>query len=179
MRKPKAPEANRARILAAVEIYDALTTSRPYQEKMPAEHAIARMRDLIGTSIEQRIYEALEQSGAGTRDLGIEVDRRITIDRHGRVIGERRLPQILTSWDRLQRLLRATIDEAHYHLGHTFESVEQDSREVRVYFAEGKVERADLLIGGDGICSGVRAQVETLVQPSRKGRQRMVSIFHS
>ena len=48
-----------ARILAAVEIYDALTTSRPYQEKMPAEHAIARMRDLIGTSIEQRVYEAL------------------------------------------------------------------------------------------------------------------------
>jgi response regulator RpfG family c-di-GMP phosphodiesterase len=47
------------RILAAVEIYDALTTSRPYQEKMPAEHAIARMRDLIGSSIEARVYDAL------------------------------------------------------------------------------------------------------------------------
>ncbi|HJS47521.1 MAG TPA: HD domain-containing phosphohydrolase [Gemmatimonadales bacterium] len=47
------------RILAAVEIYDALTTSRPYQEKMPPEHAIARMRDLIGSSIEARVYDAL------------------------------------------------------------------------------------------------------------------------
>jgi response regulator RpfG family c-di-GMP phosphodiesterase len=47
------------RILAAVEIYDALTTSRPYQEKMPPEHAVARMRDLIGTSIEARVYDAL------------------------------------------------------------------------------------------------------------------------
>ena len=46
-------------ILAAVEIYDALTTSRPYQEKMPPEHAIARMRDLIGSSIEARVYDAL------------------------------------------------------------------------------------------------------------------------
>ncbi len=47
------------RILAAVEIYDALTTSRPYQEKMPPAHAVARMRDLIGSSIEARVYDAL------------------------------------------------------------------------------------------------------------------------
>jgi HD-GYP domain-containing protein (c-di-GMP phosphodiesterase class II) len=34
-----------ARILAGAEIYDALTTSRPYQEKMPPEVAVERMRD--------------------------------------------------------------------------------------------------------------------------------------
>jgi len=122
-----------------------------------------------GITTHPELLEALEQSGAGTRDLGIEVDRRITIDRHGRVIGERTLPQILTSWDRLQRLLRATIDEAHYHLGHTFERVEQDGHEVRVHFAEGRTERADLLIGGDGIRSGVRAQVAPDVQPIYSG----------
>src|SRR5712691_11222993 len=109
-----------------------------------------------GITTHPELLEALERSGAGTRDLGIKVDRRITIDRHGRVIGERVLPQILTSWDRLQRLLRATIDEAHYHLGHTFERVEQDGREVLVHFVGGKRERADLLIGGDGIRSSVR-----------------------
>ena len=38
-----------ARIIGAVEIYDALTTSRPYQEKMPPEIAVERMRDLVGT----------------------------------------------------------------------------------------------------------------------------------
>ena len=48
-------------------------------------------------------------STLGTRDLGIEVPKRITIDRHGRVVGERPLRQILTSWDRLQRLLRETM----------------------------------------------------------------------
>ena len=39
-----------ARIIGAVEIYDALTTARPYQEKMPPEVAVERMRDLVGTA---------------------------------------------------------------------------------------------------------------------------------
>jgi 2-polyprenyl-6-methoxyphenol hydroxylase-like FAD-dependent oxidoreductase len=122
-----------------------------------------------GITTHPELIDALESSGAGTRDLGIEVERRITIDRQGRVIGERALRQILTSWDRLQRLLRATIDPARYHLGHTFERVEQDGGEVRVHFAEGRQERADLLIGGDGIRSGVRAQVAPEVQPIYSG----------
>src|SRR3979409_665763 len=118
-----------------------------------------------GITTHPELLEALEKSGAGTRELGIEVEKRITIDRQGRVIGERTLRQILTSWDRLQRLLRETIDPAHYHLGHTFPHAEQDGREVRVHFAEGRVERADLLVGGDGIRSGGRAQIAPDVQP--------------
>jgi len=122
-----------------------------------------------GITTHPELLEALEKSGAGTRDLGIEVAKRITIDRQGRVIGERPLRQILTSWDRLQRLLRETIDPAHYHLGHTFERVEQESSGVLVRFAEGRIERADLLVGGDGIRSGVRAQVAPQVQPIYSG----------
>src|SRR3989442_10691636 len=122
-----------------------------------------------GIPTHPELLEALEKSGAGTRDLGIEVERRITIDRQGRVIGERPLRQILTSWDRLQRLLRETIDPAHYHLGHTFARVEQDGHGVRVHFAEGRVERADLLVGGDGIRSAVRAQVAPEAQPIYSG----------
>jgi 2-polyprenyl-6-methoxyphenol hydroxylase-like FAD-dependent oxidoreductase len=122
-----------------------------------------------GITTHPELLEALESSGAGTRDLGIEVEKRITIDEHGRVIGESPLRQILTSWDRLQRLLRGTIDPAHYHLGHTFERVEHDGGEVRVHFAEGRTERADLLVGGDGIRSAVRAQVAPEVQPVYAG----------
>jgi 2-polyprenyl-6-methoxyphenol hydroxylase-like FAD-dependent oxidoreductase len=122
-----------------------------------------------GITTHPELLEALELSGAGTRDLGVEVEKRITIDRQGRVIGERPLRQILTSWDRLQRLLRETIDPAHYHLGHTFARVEQDGSGVRVHFAEGRVERADLLVGGDGIRSGVRAQVAPDAQPIYSG----------
>lgn len=115
------------------------------------------------------LLEALEDSGAGTEDLGVEVPKRIAIDRDGRITDERPLRQILTSWDRLQRLLRATIDEAHYHLGHTFERVDQDERGVRVQFAEGKVEHADILVGGDGVRSSVRGQMAPDVQPVYAG----------
>ena len=49
-----------ARIIGTVEIYDALTTARPYQEKMEPDMAVERMRDLIGTAIDPAIHEALE-----------------------------------------------------------------------------------------------------------------------
>jgi putative two-component system response regulator len=49
-----------ARIIGAVEIYDALTTARPYQEKMVPDLAVDRMRELVGTAIDPAIHEALE-----------------------------------------------------------------------------------------------------------------------
>ncbi len=115
------------------------------------------------------LFDALEASGAGTERLGIEVPKRIVIDGEGRITDERPLRQILTSWDRLQRLLRATIDPAHYHLGWEFERVEQDGRGVRVCFSEGRTEQADLLIGGDGVRSSVRGQLAPQVQPIYAG----------
>lgn len=47
------------RILGAAEVYDALTTARPYQEKMTPDEAVARMRDLIGTVITADVHRAL------------------------------------------------------------------------------------------------------------------------
>ncbi|MEP6689251.1 MAG: HD domain-containing phosphohydrolase [Gemmatimonadales bacterium] len=49
-----------ARVIGAVEIFDALTTARPYQEKMSAEEAVERMRELVGTAIDPEIHQALE-----------------------------------------------------------------------------------------------------------------------
>ena len=122
-----------------------------------------------GITTHPELIEALEASGAGTQDLGIEVERRITLDRQGRVIAERKLPQLMTSWDRLQRLLRGTIDESRYHLGRAFVRLEQDGLEVRAYFRDGSVETGNLLVGGDGIRSTVRASVAPDVQPIYAG----------
>src|SRR5262249_54378752 len=47
--------------------------------------------------------------------------------------------------------------------------VEQNGSEVLVHFAEGREERADLVIGGDGIRSGVRAIIAPQVQPIYAG----------
>ena len=49
-----------ARIIGAVEIYDALTTARPYQERMPPDLAVARMRDLVGTAVDPEVLRGLE-----------------------------------------------------------------------------------------------------------------------
>src|SRR5437868_5463262 len=116
-----------------------------------------------GITSHPELMQALQSAGANTYKLGVEVERRIALDRTGRVIAEKRLPQILTSWDRLQRLLRETIDASRYHLGQIFERVEQDGSGVVVYFAGARRERADILVGGDGIRSSVRAQVAPTV----------------
>ena len=42
-----------------------------------------------GITTHPELLEALKQSGAGTRDLGIEVEKRIAIDRQGRITDER------------------------------------------------------------------------------------------
>src|SRR5260370_22708741 len=99
-----------------------------------------------GITTHPELLDALRTSGAGTRDLGVEVEKRIALDRGGRVIAEKYLPQILTSWDRLQRLLPQTIDAARYHLRHTLERLAQDRSGVSLPFAGGRSERADLLL---------------------------------
>jgi len=47
------------RIIATAEVYDALTTARPDQEKMTPEQAVERMADLSGTVLDPKVYEAL------------------------------------------------------------------------------------------------------------------------
>jgi cyclic di-GMP phosphodiesterase len=66
-----------ARIIGAVEIYDALTTSRPYQEKMSPELAVERLRDLVGTVLDPAVHRAL-QSVVARREALVFLD-----DRHG------------------------------------------------------------------------------------------------
>jgi 2-polyprenyl-6-methoxyphenol hydroxylase-like FAD-dependent oxidoreductase len=122
-----------------------------------------------GITTHPELIHALEKCGASVQDLGVTVDKRITIDQRGRTIGERSLRQVLTSWDRLQGLLRVIVEPAHYHLGRTFSRLDQDGRSVKIHFAEGGMERADLLVAGDGIRSGVRAQVAPRVQPTYAG----------
>lgn len=67
-----------ARILGAVEIYDALTTARPYQEKMLPEDAVARMRDLVGTVLDADVHRALAAVVARRNTLIFLDDRTLT-----------------------------------------------------------------------------------------------------
>src|SRR6185437_598785 len=82
-------------------------------------------------------------TAAFLRQIGWDVDvyERSRVELVGRGAGiteERPLRQILTSWDRLQQILRGTIDPAHYHLGRSFERVEQNGSGVDVHFSDGR-----------------------------------------
>lgn len=57
------------RILCAVEVYDALTTSRPYQDRMEPGDAVSRMRDLIGTVLDAEVHSALATVVARRKSL--------------------------------------------------------------------------------------------------------------
>jgi 2-polyprenyl-6-methoxyphenol hydroxylase-like FAD-dependent oxidoreductase len=115
------------------------------------------------------LFEALDKCGAGTVDIGVIVYKRITFDRQGNVIAEKPQLQIVTSWDRLRQVLLKAIDRQRYHFGCGFERLEQEGGGVRVYFANGRSERADLLVGCDGFRSTVRAQLAPEVQPIYSG----------
>ena len=85
------------------------------------------------------------------------------------MIAEKPQLQIVTSWDRLRQVLLRAIDRQRYHFGYVFERVEQDGSGVQVYFANGRTECADLLVGCDGFRSSVRAHLAPEVQPIYSG----------
>ncbi|MFQ6047188.1 MAG: HD domain-containing phosphohydrolase [Gemmatimonadales bacterium] len=58
-----------ARIICAAEVYDALTTSRPYQEQLTPEAAVERMRELAGRVIDPHVMEALTRAVAARETL--------------------------------------------------------------------------------------------------------------
>jgi putative two-component system response regulator len=58
-----------ARIICAAEIYDALTTARPYQPMMTPEQAVERMRRLAGSIIDPGVMEAIAAAVARRQTL--------------------------------------------------------------------------------------------------------------
>ena len=48
-----------SRVIGAAEVFDALTTSRPYQDKLTPEQAVEHMAQLSGTVLDPKVYEAL------------------------------------------------------------------------------------------------------------------------
>lgn len=93
---------------------------------------------------------------AATRDLGVDVSRRQTLDRSGRVIAETVRPQVATSWNRLFGILRAAFPGERYHLGRDLAGITQDGATVTASFADGPTATGDLLVGTDGFRSSVR-----------------------
>jgi 2-polyprenyl-6-methoxyphenol hydroxylase-like FAD-dependent oxidoreductase len=104
-----------------------------------------------------------------TRDLGIEVAGRKTLDRGGQIIGRHECPQTLTSWDRVFRMLRENFPAQRYHLGKELRRIELSASAVVAHFADGAQVEADLIVGADGFRSTVRAQMLPDIKPRYAG----------
>ncbi len=123
-----------------------------------------------GLVTHRELYEALSRCGIHLdRSLGVEVPGRITLQQDGSLLGTRPLVQIMTSWDRLYRLLREALPRECYHSGELVCGFEQSDTGVTVFLSGGDSERADLLIGADGFRSGLRAQLLPEVAPAYAG----------
>lgn len=101
--------------------------------------------------------------------LGVTVHERVVFDRMGDDI--RRVPftQIVTSWDRIHHLLRASFPNDCYHLGHVLTGYEQHADHVVASFSNGREIKADLLVGADGFASATRGLMQPAVTPLYSG----------
>jgi 2-polyprenyl-6-methoxyphenol hydroxylase-like FAD-dependent oxidoreductase len=104
------------------------------------------------------LLAALRRLGLEARDLGVEVTIRQILDRAGKVIGERECPQVMTSWERVFRILRDAFPSDRYHRGKGLSAFEQSGDGVTARFADGDSASADILVGCDGLRSTVRQQ---------------------
>ena len=116
------------------------------------------------------LREAISAVGIDpSADLGIEVLRRRTLDRDGRVVGERACRQLETSWNRLFQLLRDAFPADRYHLGKDLRDVRQTGTSAEARFTDGTFAIGDLLVGADGFRSTVRGKFLPEAQPLYAG----------
>ena len=112
---------------------------------------------------------ALEAVGVDMSDLGVAVEDRVTWDLAGNEVGRMRLPQVVTSWDRIHRGLRRLMPEGTHHLDRGVTGYAQDADGVTLRFADGSEARGDVLVGADGFRSAIRGQMLPEVQPVYSG----------
>jgi 2-polyprenyl-6-methoxyphenol hydroxylase-like FAD-dependent oxidoreductase len=103
------------------------------------------------------------------RTVGVEVDTRICLDRTGRITHRVTMPQRMSAWARVYRLLKDALPAQQYRCGMELARVQHDERGVTAVFADGTRERGDLLIGADGVRSTVRRQLWPEIEPSYAG----------
>src|SRR5690606_25056417 len=106
-----------------------------------------------GIVAQPALIAALQDLALVPGDLGVKVDKRRVFDASGGMTLEGNCPQVMTSWERVYRILRDAFPPQRYHRGKTLERFENTGDAVTAYFSDGSRIEADLMVGADGIRS--------------------------
>ncbi len=105
------------------------------------------------------MFAALDALGIETAELGVSMTHRRIWSADGRVELEMSCPQVLTSWERVYRLLRDAFPAERYRRGRAVVAVEMRPGIAVAAFADGTSAEAELVVAADGIRSTVRQQL--------------------
>jgi 2-polyprenyl-6-methoxyphenol hydroxylase-like FAD-dependent oxidoreductase len=123
-----------------------------------------------GLATHPELVAAFRQAGLPLDDrLGVRVSQRSFVDGSGREQVHCVIPQVLTSWNRLFEMLRQPLAPAEYLKGRRFVGAEADADGISAQFEDGSSERADLLVGADGLRSTVRSACDRDAAPEYAG----------
>ena len=121
-----------------------------------------------GVSLWTNAMKALDALGIGdaVRDITSPLEVIETRDSKGRVLSTLPLAKVHERLGResagihrreLLAALAAAVPRDRIHTGARFERLDQDGHGVTAYFADGRTERGDALVGADGVFSAVRS----------------------
>lgn len=91
--------------------------------------------------------------------LGVPSRERIYLNPQDQIVTRAMMPQMQTSWNTLYASMRRALPDGVVHAGERLVRFEQEGGRVTAYFASGRIEHGDLLIGADGARSTVRTQL--------------------
>lgn len=113
-----------------------------------------------GLVAQREVFAMLREAGFDhLARIGVTARERVFLDRDGRIIQRQQTPQMQLSWDMLFRSFRNLLPDERYIGGRTITAVTQDAGGATVHFADGGEERADFVIGADGIGSIARGAI--------------------
>ncbi|MGF6773767.1 2-polyprenyl-6-methoxyphenol hydroxylase-like FAD-dependent oxidoreductase [Paraburkholderia sp. GAS199] len=123
-----------------------------------------------GVVLQPDVLDALDYAGVTLPNPpGVASGDRIYLDRNDRVVEQLYMPQMQTSWSLLHRAMKNALPAQHLHTGETFADFHMDGERIVAQFESGRSEKADLLIGADGIRSTLRRRLLPEILPVYAG----------
>ena len=111
----------------------------------------------------------VEKAMALLDEVSVAADQLVYVDAAGATVFREAGPYRFTAWNTLYSALRGQLESHRYHLGQSMVGFTQDADGVDVAFANGAVERCELLVCADGTASTARGRLLPEVQAVYSG----------